>query len=100
MPSISDGESFGVAALEAAATGLPVVATRVGGVPEVVIDGITGILVERKDAEKLADALKRLIDNSDLRRKMGLAGRKYVEEHYRWESNVKAMNDLYMEMMN
>jgi glycosyltransferase involved in cell wall biosynthesis len=99
MPSITDGESFGVAALEASATGLPVVATRVGGVPEVVIDGVTGILVARRNAQQLADALKTLIENPELRRQMGMAGREHVEKHYRWESNVKAMNSLYAEVM-
>lgn len=98
MPSVSDGESFGVAALEASSTGLPVVATRVGGVPEVVMDNKTGLLVERRDIEGLAGAIEKLILNPDLREKMGRAGRAFVESDYRWESNLKAMSDLYMEV--
>ena len=99
MPSVSDGESFGVAAVEASSTGLPVVATRVGGVPEVVMDNKTGFLVEPRNVEELADALKKLIIDSDLREKMGRAGRAYVKNNYRWESNLKEMSDLYMGVM-
>jgi glycosyltransferase involved in cell wall biosynthesis len=99
MPSISDGESFGVAALEASATGLPVVATRVGGVPEVVIENITGMLVDRASVEQLSRALLKLIDEPDLRRKMGQAGRRFVEERYRWEDNLRAMSELYYKLM-
>lgn len=99
MPSISDGESFGVAAVEASSTGLPVVATRVGGVPEVVLDNKTGFLVERKNVRELAEAIEKLIVDPDLREKMGRAGREYVESNYRWESNLQAMSDLYTEVM-
>ncbi len=98
MPSISDGESFGVAALEASSTGLPVVATKVGGVPEVVMDDKTGLLVEPRNVSELAGALEKLIVNPDLRERMGRAGRAFVEADYRWESNLKAMNDLYVEV--
>ena len=100
MPSISDGESFGVAALEASASGLPVVATKVGGVSEVVIDGATGILVDRCNSDQLAVAINKLIDNPGLRIQMGLAGRDFVEKNYRWENNVDAMENLYFEMIH
>lgn len=99
MPSVSDGESFGVAAVEASSTGLPVVATRVGGVPEVVMDNKTGFLVERENVKELADALEKLILDPGLRDKMGRAGRAFVEDNYRWESNLKTMSDLYAEVM-
>jgi len=97
MPSILDGESFGVAAIEAAATGLPVVATTVGGVPEVVIQNQSGILVNRGDISGLAEALDALIENHELRVEMGKAGRKIVEDKYIWDINLRTMNDLYME---
>jgi glycosyltransferase involved in cell wall biosynthesis len=99
MPSIYDDESFGVAALEASATGLPVVATNVGGVPEVVEDNKTGILVERGNVEELAAALEKLIVNPALRAKMGLAGRQLVEKKYDWSRNLLSMKSLYEKVL-
>jgi glycosyltransferase involved in cell wall biosynthesis len=97
MPSIR--EEFGVAAVEAQATEIPVVATRVGGVPEVVRDGITGILVEPRNSEQLATAIIELIENPEKRREMGKEGRKYVLSHYRWEDNAALMDDLYKSVL-
>lgn len=99
MPSVSDGESFGVAAVEASSTGLPVVAARVGGVPEVVLNNKTGILVEPRDVSELAGALEKLILDHSLREKMGAAGREFVENKYRWEQNLKSMQALYYEVV-
>ncbi|MHA2054464.1 MAG: glycosyltransferase [Candidatus Hodarchaeales archaeon] len=99
MPSINDNESFGVAALEASATGLPVVATRVGGIPEVVLHGESGFLAEKKNPDQLAEYIGMLIRDPNLRRKMGIAGRKMVEQKYRWEDNLKAMHNLYEKIM-
>ena len=93
MPSRA--ESFGVAALEAAACGLPVVAGDVGGVPEVVIDGETGILVPPGDAAALVEAIIRLAEDADLRKKMGKAGRQYVAAKYPWENCLDQMVQIY-----
>ena len=68
-------ESFGVAVLEAAACGLPVVVSDVGGLPEVVEHGITGFVVRREDPGSVADALIRLVSSGELRRRMGDAAR-------------------------
>ncbi len=97
MPSIR--EEFGVAAVEAQAMEIPVVATRVGGVPEVVRDGVTGILVEPYNSEQLAAAIIELIENPEKRKEMGKAGRKYVLSHYRWEDNAALMDDLYKSVL-
>jgi glycosyltransferase involved in cell wall biosynthesis len=96
MPSVE--ETFGVAALEAQAMEIPVVATKVGGVPEAVLDGKTGILVEPKNVGQLASAIKRLIENPDLRKRMGKNGRHYVLEYYNIADNVVLFEKLYKEI--
>ncbi|MBI2951818.1 glycosyltransferase family 4 protein [bacterium] len=83
-PSLS--EAFGMSLVEAMATGIPAVATRVGGVPEVVEDGKTGLLVEPGDASALAGAILRLLDDEGLRRSMGEAARRRAVERYSWEA--------------
>ncbi len=93
MPSRRD--AFGVAALEASLHGRPVIATTVGGVPEVVVDGETGLLVPPDDVEALAGAIMKLANDSDLRRKMGVAGRLFVERNYTWERSLDQMSALY-----
>ena len=72
MPSLEEG--FPIAALDAMAAGLPVVATSVGGVPELIEDGKTGWLVPPRDAEALASRLRLLLCNPELRVSMGAAG--------------------------
>lgn len=83
FPTLSSlGEGFGLAALEAMATGRPVVATRVGSLPEVVQDGTTGLLVRDGDADELAKALVRLAQDGALRRRMGDEGRRRALEAF------------------
>ena len=94
MPSVVQ-ESFGVAALEASACGVPVVASRVGGVAEVVIDGTTGVLVEPRDARALATACVTLIDRPLVRRSMATAGRRFVLARYDWQDTAAQMRTLY-----
>jgi len=93
MPSLM--EAFGVAALEASACGRPVIASNVGGVPEVVKDGITGILVPPNDPHQLAEAIIRLVQDAEVREKMGKAGYEFVKERYSWERSLDMMSDLY-----
>jgi glycosyltransferase involved in cell wall biosynthesis len=97
MPSIR--EEFGVAAVEAQAMEIPVVATKVGGVPEVVLDGETGILVAPGNIEQLAQAVLTLIENPALRRQMGERGRRHVLANYRWEDNAALMEKLYQQFL-
>jgi glycosyltransferase involved in cell wall biosynthesis len=80
MPSFY--ETFCISCLEAMAFGLPVVATRAGGLPEVVEDGVTGILVPPGAPQELADAVEYLWRNPDLRRRMGEAGRERVLDRF------------------
>jgi glycosyltransferase involved in cell wall biosynthesis len=80
QPSIYEG--FGLAALEAMASGLPVVASATGGLPELVEDGVTGFLVPVGDVDTLADRLGRLLEDEELRVRMGQVARERVREHF------------------
>ena len=91
-------EAWGVAAAEASASGLPVIATRVGGIPEIVVDGETGILVPPDDADALALALARVIADPGLRARLGVAGRRLVVAEYRWDECVDRMEAVYAEV--
>lgn len=95
MPSVMDSESFGVAALEAAACGRPVIASNIGGVPEVVVDGKTGILVPPQDIQKLSEAIINLAKDAKKREEMGQTGHRFVKEKYSWERSLDLMCDLY-----
>jgi len=97
MPSQS--ESFGVAAVEAASYGLPVIASDVGGVPEIVDDGVTGILIKPGDEAGLAQAIIRLATDKDLRRSMGEAGRRLVAEKYDFEKCLDRMEAVYRKVL-
>jgi glycosyltransferase involved in cell wall biosynthesis len=81
----SHREGFGVACLEAMAHGRPVVATPVGGLRDLVVDGETGIVVPRRDPGALREALERLLADRDLRRQLGAAGRERAREHFSWD---------------
>ena len=93
LPSLKEGMSNSL--LEAMAAGKPVVATRVGGNPEVVIDGKTGFLVPPKDPEALAGAILRLLADQELARNLGEAGRSRVESEFTLEKMVARLEALY-----
>ncbi|AGA57309.1 Putative glycosyltransferase ytcC GT4 [Thermobacillus xylanilyticus] len=90
------GEAFGLVNVEAMASGLPVVASRVGGIVEVVEDGETGYLVNPANMEaELLDRIGALIRDPELRSRMGAAGRKRVEEKFTWQRTAEAWMELY-----
>ena len=93
--ALSLSESFGVAVLEASACKVPVVVTGVGGLPEVVQDKVTGLIVPSRDVQAGASALSTLIEDQDLRRSLGEAGRKFVLENYNWSQNARCMEKVY-----
>lgn len=88
-------ESFGVSALEAASCARPVIASKVGGIPEVVADSQTGILVAPENIEALAAAIVKLSTDRELMEKMGQAGRRFVAENYDFEKSLDQMAELY-----
>jgi glycosyltransferase involved in cell wall biosynthesis len=86
--------------LEASATGLPIVATNVGGNSEVVLDGITGFLVPPRNPEALAEAMLRMMDlPEEKRREMGKAARKHVEDNFSLDRVVDMWEALYRELL-
>ncbi len=97
MPSRA--ESFGLAALEAAACSRAVIASNVGGVPEVVMDGVTGRLVPPENPQRLAAAIMELANNTDKQKEMGRAGRDLVKRRYLWGKSLDMMCRLYEKLL-
>jgi len=97
LPSLTEGVSLTL--LEAMAAGLPVVATNVGGNPEVVINGKTGILVPPGDFKELALAITALLCQPDLMRAMGREGRDRAERNFDVRKMVESYEDLYEEIL-
>jgi glycosyltransferase involved in cell wall biosynthesis len=88
-------ETFGIALVEAQAMGVPVVASRFGGFPEVVQDGVTGLLVPPQDPAALAQALRELLADPEKRRRMGEAGPGWVRERFHWERVAERVLEAY-----
>jgi glycosyltransferase involved in cell wall biosynthesis len=88
-------EGFGVACLEAMAHGRPVVATDVGGLRDLVVDGETGLVVRPRDPVALRAALERLLADRDLRRRLGAEGRRRAQERFSWTAVTDATLDAY-----
>ena len=93
LPSLYEG--FGIAILEAMAAGRPVVATTVGGIPEFVMNGETGILVEPGDAAALARAIQTILTNPEGARQMGLRGKRHVQENFAIATVVRRHEEVY-----
>jgi glycosyltransferase involved in cell wall biosynthesis len=88
-------EAFGWMNAEAMACSRPVVATRVGGIPEIVEDGVSGYLVRRRQPAEAADRILRLLEDRELRHKMGACGRRAVETRFNLQRNVAKLLELY-----
>jgi glycosyltransferase involved in cell wall biosynthesis len=92
-------EPLGNAVLEAMSHGVPVVATRVGGIPEMVVDGETGILVEPHAPHQLAQGIARLLGDSVLTRALGVNGRRRCEGNFSLECHVENVEKTYRHVL-
>jgi glycosyltransferase involved in cell wall biosynthesis len=98
-PSI-EREGFGLAALEGMDAGLPVIASRLGGLPEAVEDGRTGLLVPPGDVRALSLAIGRLLASPAERRALGAAGKRRVESRFRAASMTRRVESVYEEVLS
>ncbi len=92
-------EGLSVALIEASASGLPVVATQVGGIPEIVEEGANGYLVPPGDADRLAGAIERLVRDPDLRKRMGQQGKQVYEAKFTQSKMVRQIENLYDQLI-
>jgi glycosyltransferase involved in cell wall biosynthesis len=97
LPSLNEG--FGLVLLEAMSRRVPIVASAVGAIPEIVVDGETGILVEARKVDQLAAAMARLLKDRALRKYMGLLGAARLEEHFNIETMVDGHIALYKKVL-
>ena len=103
LPSVLDArgdtEGLGVVLLEAMHNGTPVVASRVGGIPDIVEDGVSGLLVPAGDPEALAGALRRVLGDPTLAQRLGEAGRRRVAERFSWDVIVERWEAVYASLL-
>lgn len=98
LPSLS--EAFPRALLEAMAAGKAVIATDVGGCAEAVVAGVSGLLAPAKDAAALAEKIEELIEDDVLRKQMGVAARRRIQEEFTMEGNVRRMEQIYRSLLS
>ncbi len=91
-------EPFGMPVIETGAAGTPIVTTRGGGIPELVVHGETGFLVDRGEVDGLADAIATILEDNELRDRMGRAAREHVEENFGWDRIADALAAVFAKM--
>jgi glycosyltransferase involved in cell wall biosynthesis len=96
IPSLEEG--FGIPAAEAMGCEVPVVASDAGGLPEVVEDGVTGLVVPRGDVPALASAIGSLLEDPERRRRMGIAGRRRAVEYFDWDRTAEQIEQVYRDI--
>ncbi|MEM2741859.1 MAG: glycosyltransferase family 4 protein, partial [Nitrososphaeria archaeon] len=97
LPSLK--EALPMSILESLACGTPVVATTVGGIPEIIRNNENGILVPQNDEKKLAEAIDYLLQNKDVRVRLGQNGRKNIVERFSYRSSIKKLLKIYQKML-
>jgi glycosyltransferase involved in cell wall biosynthesis len=85
--------------MESAACGLPVVASRTGGLQDMVNDGVTGFLIKPGDAEELGQKIKVFMENPNLRKEMGTASRNYIIKNFSWDEITERYVKLYTSLV-
>jgi glycosyltransferase involved in cell wall biosynthesis len=90
---------LGVVILEAAASGVPIVATNVGGIPDIIEHGVSGLLVGQKNPYELAQAIVYLADHNNLRQKFSVNARQHIESNFSWDSVVDRFDAVYRELL-
>jgi glycosyltransferase involved in cell wall biosynthesis len=98
LPSVF--ESFGIVLIEAQASGKPVIGTRVGGVPEAIKDGESGLLIDPGNVEQLAESIVRLLLDEELAREMGENGKIYVKSRFDIKKNVTQITNIYEDLIS
>lgn len=98
-PSIED-EPFGRVLIEANSLGKPVIATNVGAIPEIIKDGVNGILIPPRDVYKLKTAIEELITNTEKREKMGKKGKEVVRQRFNLEEKVRQIEGIILSKLN
>lgn len=99
FPSTLDSESFGVAAVEAEACGIPVIVSDVGGLPEATKQGYSSLLVQKESEDSLYEALKLLIIDENKRKEMGRNARKFVLQNYDIRDNFLKVENIYNDLL-
>lgn len=99
VDSKGDTEGLGVVLIEAMELGLPIVASNVGGIPDVVIDGVSGILVPEKDPEALANAYKRLAAEPELIKQLLAGSQKRINECFTWDGIIQRQIEVYNKVL-
>jgi glycosyltransferase involved in cell wall biosynthesis len=99
VPSLYEG--FGFPAAEAMACGLPTIATTAGALPEIIGEnGRTGLLIPPRDPYAIANAIKRLLADPDLRKRMGRAARERIINHFTWDEAAKKLEAVYQKVID
>lgn len=100
LPSTVTLEMFGIVNLEAMACSVPIIASEIGGIPDVIKDEENGLLVPPKDPEALAKAIIKLLNNEELALKLGETGRKMVQQKYKWNIVAQETEKVYENMFH
>ena len=97
--ALSRQESFGVSILEASASGIPVITSNRGGLPEVVLNGVTGLIIEHLNPDDASEAVLKLVKDKDLRGDLGKNGIKYINEKYKWDDSINKVVKIYKSLL-